>query len=52
MLDTSAKQLAAQRLYERNGFVLTGTTDIGGVPSCVYRLEMGAQFASARLAAS
>jgi len=51
MLDTSAKQLAAQRLYERNGFMLTGETDIGGVPSCVYRLEMGAQFASARLAA-
>jgi GNAT superfamily N-acetyltransferase len=52
MLDTSAKQLAAQRLYERNGFMLTGKTEIGGVPSCVYRLEMDTQFASARLAAS
>jgi len=52
MLDTSEKQLAAQRLYERNGFMLTGKTEIGGVPSRVYRLELGAHFASSKLAAS
>jgi ribosomal protein S18 acetylase RimI-like enzyme len=46
MLDTSAKQVAAQRLYERNGFVRIGTTEIGGLPSFMYRLDMGNPLAS------
>lgn len=40
VLDTSVKQEAAQRLYERNGFVQTGNIEIGGIPSRLYRLTL------------
>jgi ribosomal protein S18 acetylase RimI-like enzyme len=40
VLDTSFKQEAAQRLYERNGFVHTGNVEVGGIPSRVYRLPL------------
>jgi GNAT superfamily N-acetyltransferase len=40
VLDTSIKQEAAQRLYERNGFVHTGNVEIGGIPSRLYRLTL------------
>lgn len=42
-LDTSSRQEAAQRLYERNGFVRVGDSDIGGVPSHLYRLTLASR---------
>lgn len=41
-LDTSLQQQAAQRLYERNGFVHERDLDIGGIPSRLYRLALAA----------
>lgn len=37
ILDTAEKQLAAQRLYERNGFILDSRQNIGGIPSLIYK---------------
>jgi ribosomal protein S18 acetylase RimI-like enzyme len=40
-LDTPAKQLAAQGLYEKNGYRQTGTTVLGGIESILYEKELG-----------
>lgn len=40
MLDTSIKQLAAQSLYEKNGFIKNGETIIGDIPSYLYVKEI------------
>jgi ribosomal protein S18 acetylase RimI-like enzyme len=42
LLDTAVRQEAAQRLYERNGFVHVGDALIGGLPSRLYRLALRA----------
>lgn len=36
MLDTSEKQSAAQRFYEKNGFSRSSRKIIGGIPSLIY----------------
>jgi ribosomal protein S18 acetylase RimI-like enzyme len=35
-LDTSVNQIAAQRLYEKNGFIKVKNKCIGGIPSIIY----------------
>ena len=45
-LNTSLKQEAAQRLYERNGFVHVGNAEIGGTASRLYRLTLAIHPAS------
>ncbi|ULR29921.1 GNAT family N-acetyltransferase [Dickeya fangzhongdai] len=37
ILDTAEAQTAAQRLYEKNGFVLDSRKDIGGIASLIYK---------------
>ena len=39
MLDTTRTQIAAQQLYDRNGFETCGSADIAGIPSLLYRLR-------------
>lgn len=40
-LDTSLRQVEAQRLYERNGFAHVGDIEVGGIASRLYRLSTG-----------
>ncbi|WP_192457442.1 GNAT family N-acetyltransferase [Musicola keenii] len=40
MLDTGEKQTAAQRLYEKNGFMLDARKNIGGIPSLIYKKSL------------
>lgn len=39
-LDTSVTQIAAQRLYEKNGFSIVEHTTIGGIPSIIYQKKL------------
>ena len=39
-LDTSLRQVEAQRLYERNGFAHVGDIEVGAIPSRLYRLSV------------